>query len=391
MKSTPIVTILLGILVFLPSSYAVAEKVGKTTTFKVPDIHDDFCGAKIDYRVCKCARHGEMCKDIGRERNVANYILQSKFKIYVTTLRAQFALSCTMGGGRVKKDVCEYYEKTDTEKKCLPPDFDTNWKKYSDIDQAIPPAERSFEAKSVYEVGEKLKSTLASIYVLERDIEMSRLMLGELKDYRKAVATNFKVNMLKSFWRLAWLAYDTSAGAAAPMRFGADGTFLLQGGTDLGRSLAKMFTDDLAHGQKLAILAKLARESMGSNSKYAFDTTTLDGKLGAVSMTTLIAGLENIGSPVEAAKEMFQEITKQSLPAVDVQLSKEDIDLLAGQYNKTKVLDDALQEANRKRVQMETLRDELLKDKERLTAEFAEWEAKERERTQKSLTEDCKK
>lgn len=374
----------------LPATVS-AEKVTRTVVFEVPDIHDDFCGAKIDFRICKCARHGEMCNDIGRERHVAQYLLNARYQAHVAALRAQFAASCAAAGGRFRTDRCEYTEKTDKEKECLPKDFDLQWKKYSDIDDAIPANERSFEAKRVHEVGEQLKKVRASIYVLERDIEMNRLMLQELREYRKAVASNLKVNLLKSFWRLAWLTYDTSAGAAAPMRFGADGTFLLQGGTDLGRSFAKLFTDDLAHGQQLAILAKLARESMGGNSKYAFDTTTLDGKIGAVSMTTLIASLENIGSPVEAAKEMFQEITKQSLPSVEVQLSEADIKLLAGQYDKTKLLDDALQEASRKRAQMDRVRDDLLRDRETLAAEFADWESKERDRVRNSLTDACKK
>lgn len=368
-----------------------AEKVMRTVMFEAPDIHDDFCGAKIDYRICKCARHGEMCKDIGRERNVAQYILNARYHAHVAVLRAQFAASCAAAGGRFRTDRCEYTEMTEKEKECIPKDFETAWKKYSDIDDAIPANERSFEAKRVHEVGGKLKNVRASIYVLERDIEMNRLMLQELREYRKAVASNLKVNLLKSFWRLAWLTYDTSAGAAAPMRFGADGTFLLQGGTDLGRSFAKLFVDDLAHGQQLAILAKLARESMGNNSKYAFDTTTLDGKIGAVSMTTLIASLENIGSPVEAAKEMFQEITKQSLPNVEVQLSKADIELLASQYDKTKALDDALQEASRKRAEMDRVRDDLLRERETLTEEFVDWESKERDRVRNSLTDACKK
>lgn len=363
----------------------------RTVMFEAPDIHDDFCGAKIDYRICKCARHGEMCKDIGRERNVAQYILNARYHAHVAVLRAQFAASCAAAGGRFRTDRCEYTEMTEKEKECIPKDFETAWKKYSDIDDAIPANERSFEAKRVHEVGGKLKNVRASIYVLERDIEMNRLMLQELREYRKAVASNLKVNLLKSFWRLAWLTYDTSAGAAAPMRFGADGTFLLQGGTDLGRSFAKLFVDDLAHGQQLAILAKLARESMGNNSKYAFDTTTLDGKIGAVSMTTLIASLENIGSPVEAAKEMFQEITKQSLPNVEVQLSKADIELLASQYDKTKALDDALQEASRKRAEMDRVRDDLLRERETLTEEFVDWESKERDRVRNSLTDACKK
>lgn len=391
MKPIHIFIIILSALVLFPVLDVSAEKLARTVKFEIPDIHDDFCGVKIDYRICKCARHGEMCKDINRERNVANFILHSRFNIYVSTLRAQFAASCLSAGGRFRENKCEYYEKSDKEKQCLPSDFAQNWKKYSDIDERIPANERSFEAKNVHETGAKLKETLAGLYVLERDIEMNKLMLNEFKEYRKAVATNFKVNMLKSFWRLAWLTYDTAAGSAAPMRMGSEGTWLFQGGTDLGRSFAKLFDDDTAPGQQLAILTKLARESLGDDSKYNFDTKNWDGKVGAVSMTTLIAFFENAGNPVETAKEMFQEITKQSLPEVDVKLSPEDIKLLADHYNKTKKLDDVIQEANRKMSQMQLLRDELLKDKEKLTAEFIDWEAKEKDRVQNNLVDDCKK
>ena len=375
----------------LSPSFVFAEKLTKTVELEIPDIHEDFCGAKIDFKICKCARHGQMCKDISRTREVAAFILNARFKAYVATLRATFAATCVAGGGKFQSDSCQYFEKTDKENKCLPDDFDRNWQKYSDIDPAIPPAERSFEARNFYETGEKLKDVLAGLYILERDIELNRLMLAELKEYRKAVGTNLKTNLLKSFWRLAWLTYDTAAGAAAPMRFGSEGTFLFQGGTDLGRSFAKLFDDDTLGIQQMAVLAKLARESMGDSSKYTFDTKTLDGKVGSVSMTTLIAFFESYGNPVETAKEMFQDITKQALPDVAVKLSQEDFDLLANHYNKTKTLDNALQEGSRKRANMELIRDSLLKDKERLTAEFAQWEEKEHTRIQELLVSDCKK
>ena len=53
----------------------------------------------------------------------------------------------------------------------------------------------------------------------------------------------------------------------------------------------------------MAILAKLARESLGDNSKYNFNTKTLAGKFGSVSMTALISFFENLDNPAEVAKE----------------------------------------------------------------------------------------
>ena len=393
MKNKIIIFLLLTFLAGLifPLDFVFAEKLTKTVKFEIPDIKEKFCGSSIDYRVCKCAFHNEMCKDINREKRIAAYILNARFKAHVVGLRANFILACKNAGGRFSGDACGYYAREDKEKQCLPDDFETNWKKYSDIDERIPPNERSFEAKNVHEAGAKLKEVLAGIEILERDYEINNLMLNELRDYRKAVATNFKVNMLKSFWRLAWLTYDTSAGAAAPMRLGSQGTFLFQGGTDLGRSYAKLFIDDLAGVQHMAILAKLARESLGDNSKYNFNTKTLAGKFGSVSITALISFFENLDNPAEVAKEMFQDITKQALPDVAVKLSDEDVKLLAGHYNKTKLLDDALQEGSRVSAEIHFQLDRLKKDEGRLKSEFQEWEEKERERTQEALLNTCEK
>jgi len=65
-----------------------AEKLSRTVEFETPDIKDAFCGARIDFRICKCAFHNEMCKDIGRTSSIADFILNSKYEAHVAQLRA---------------------------------------------------------------------------------------------------------------------------------------------------------------------------------------------------------------------------------------------------------------------------------------------------------------
>ncbi|MEK7631090.1 MAG: hypothetical protein AAB417_03630 [Patescibacteria group bacterium] len=90
----------------IPSAYA------KTDYFKYPEVHNDFCGAKIDYRICKCARHNQMCKDIGMERNAASDKLYAAFDEYVKGQKEMFGRSCMASGGiySVLNAECGYCE-----------------------------------------------------------------------------------------------------------------------------------------------------------------------------------------------------------------------------------------------------------------------------------------
>ncbi|MFZ2500550.1 MAG: hypothetical protein WAW90_01010 [Minisyncoccia bacterium] len=87
-----ILFLFLAIVLFAEPAHATIN----VENFKSPDIKNDYCGAAIDFRFCKCAFHGDKnyCNQIGKTESSANETVQSGFTAYVGQRKAQFASSC---------------------------------------------------------------------------------------------------------------------------------------------------------------------------------------------------------------------------------------------------------------------------------------------------------
>lgn len=364
-----IAVILLGASV--PTGFVFAEKLTKTVEFKAPDIHSDFCGAKIDYKICKCARHNEMCKDIGRKRGVANFILHTKFDAYVALLREGFIASCKSAGGRYSGGTCAYYEATDQEKQCLPADFEARWKKYSDIDDAIPVHERSADAKQHYEALSRIVKNSEEIFFLERDLEIDRRMRLELKEYKRALIGNIKTNLLKSFWRLAWITYDN-----------------IQSGRASGGTFEKMY-DLSSISEGMAAYIKTIRNVTPGDSRIAINTENVSGKVKSVGLSTALDALESVGDPSTVATTLISESIKQTFPSADI--TPEEIEILKNQHLKNRLLDDIVQESYRKNSERRNKAELLKAENATLKTQLGELESKEKERVRNNLVDECKK
>lgn len=369
-----IVTIVASVLLLgagVPPGVVFAEKLTKGVEFEMPVVHEDFCGAKIDYRICKCARHNEMCKDIGRTREVASFILNTKFNAYVAGLRENFIASCELAGGRYSADTCRYYEKTDKEKQCLPADFESSWKKYSDMDDAIPVGERSLAAKQHYETLSKIVNGSKEIFLLERDMEIDRRMRLELKEYKRALVGNIKTNLLKSFWRLAWVTYDN-----------------IQGGRSSGGTFEKMY-ELPSYGESIAAYIKIVRSVTPSDSAIAINTENVSGKVGSVGLSTALDALESVGDPATVATTLVSESIKQTFPSADI--TSEEIEILKNQHLKNRLLDDILQDSYRRNSERRSTVEALKAVNGALKAQLAELENNEKDRVRNNLVDECEK
>ena len=90
--------------------FSPALVYAKESRFEIPDLRDDFCGAKIDYRICKCALHNEMCDSIGMDKKAARVKLDLEFDAFVKKLVDVYARQC-MGSGGIYSTMnmsCEY-------------------------------------------------------------------------------------------------------------------------------------------------------------------------------------------------------------------------------------------------------------------------------------------
>jgi len=372
---------------------AAAAAYARVEKFRTPDIKNDYCGVQMDFRYCKCAFHNDYCKDIGLSRGAADDHVQAGFKTWVDGLRAAFKGNCERAGGIFADDECRYCKEgmQALEGKCVdeadaaaanepvnpktcavnPAVFDRDWKKYSDLDDRIAPADRSFEGKEHAATMQKIVDAQLEIFMLERDLEVDRLVRVELRDYKQALVKNIKTNLLKSFWRLTWVTYDT-----IDANRGMKGSF-------------EKLLDFESIPELLAAKIKLARQVTPGDSKLAINTDSVTGKVKAVGLSAALDALESVGDPVTVATTVVFESVKSTFGSAD--LTDEEIEILRQQHLKNRQLDDVLQESYLKNRERRLRADGLKQRVVQFQKELVQWETKEKERVKSALIEACQK
>lgn len=377
--------------------------VGKMVRFEKPDIKDDFCGLVMNYKYCKCAFHNEFCDELGISSGTANSYVRSEYNKWVGHLLRKFEGECKAGGGIFHpKDECEYCEppfvkqgdgcinpeekKEDEEKDkseetgfkpdgpfdkdCNPlPEFDTEWKKYSDIDSKEPIQSRSWETQGVVRTHEQILQLKVENFKLERDMEIDRLIRLEARAYKDALVRNIKQNLIKATIRLTYTTYTTiNAGSSAGKSFK---TFLTG-------------TETLARAGGLLSTVKTV---IPKGSKLEIDTSTVVGKVANIGIETAYQALESLGDPKDIAIKFMTETKKASVPGAD--LSPEEINILRDQHITKQFVDFAIAESykdNAKRRAQVMANENKIKQ---LEAEAAAWEGQEKTRVKNMLREAC--
>ena len=370
-----------------------AASYAKVDKFRAPDIRDDYCGAKMDFRYCKCAFHNEYCKDIGQSKSAANSKVQAGYKAWVDELRAAFKGNCEAAGGIFASDECRYCKEGTkaVNGKCVDAEeaadlsgpinpktcqinalvFDSDWKKYSDLDDRIAPSDRSFEGKEHAATMGKIVDAKLEIFLLERDMEVDRLVRVELREYKQALVQNIKTNLLKSFWRLAWVTYDT-----IDANRGMKGSF-------------EKVLDFESVAEVLAAKIKLARQVTPGDSKLAINTDSVTGKVKSVGLSAALDALESVGDPLTIATTVVSESVKSTFGSAD--LTDEEVEILRQQHLKNRGIDDVLQESYLKNRARRLQADALKQQASQFQNDLVQWEAKEKDRVKSSLIDACQK
>jgi len=253
--------------------------------------------------------------------------------------------------------------------------FNRDWKKYSDIDERfsfdeLELSSRRWETQQYYHTREKIVDLKLQIYFLKRDMEIDRQMRLELRDYKHRLVHNIKVNLLKSFWRLAYITYDTIKTAKG-----------------VGQSYAKAITSAQVIpkiGSSLKVLQGL-KPKKPISEKNQNDITS---KIKSVSVKGALEAIESLANPAATGKAVFDETVKQVLPSAD--LTKEEISLLKQQHLDNDLLTAILEESYRfnqeRRKQVQQLEEEV----KQLEEEHLRWEAEEKQRIADMLVDNCK-
>jgi len=254
--------------------------------------------------------------------------------------------------------------------------FNRDWKKYSDIDERfsfdeLDLSSRSWETQQYYHTKEKIIDLKLQIYFLKRDMEIDRLMRRDLRDYKNRLVNNIKVNLLKSFWRLAYITYDTIKTAKG-----------------VGQSYAKAITSAEAIpkiGSSLKVLQGL-KPKKPKSEKNQNDITS---KIKAVSVKGALEAIESLADPASTGKAVYDETVKQILPSAD--LTEEEIKLLKKQHVDNNLLTAILEESYRinqeRRKQVQQLEEQV----KQLEEEHLHRETEEKQRVADMLVDSCKK
>jgi len=388
---------------FLFTACGLPSGVSSSLDFKKADIKDEFCGIHINYQYCKCAFHGDYCDEIGMTRKEADKYVEEEYDKWLSGDRDKFNSECTDANGYLEGDTCYYCEDDliakdgwcqqptaedlaaeDAEEVQLPDgpynddctlkqdEFDADWKKYSDIDNAIAKSDRSYEAQQALTAYETMIGKLVEVFEIQRDIEIEEQMQVDLTEYRQALVQNQKTNLLKAFWRMSWVTYST-----------------VKSGVSAGSSYSKLMTSAGSAVQSIASGLKTFQATIPSSSDLAIDKSTLLGKTESVGAKTVLEAVESLGDPTKVAIRFVKSATDVSLPSAN--LTDAEIKILQQQQIDKGIVDQVLaasNAANDARLAKVSALEAEIKQAE---ADIADWEAKEKQRVADVLVESCKK
>ncbi len=381
---------------FVPS--AQAGQV--TTTYDFPDIRDDFCGLAIDFRYCKCAFHGEWCDFVAMPKKGANNYVWNEYREWVRGFINEMGAkckerngiwssskrSCTIcTDGYVRKgNTC--VEKTDEEqgdeevevpegfnRDCtVDRNFEAQWEKYSDIDDAIDVGTRSYEAGQYASTIENLIKKKAQLHN-EMIIQEVYRVAGEAKrDMHEALKNNLRANLLKSFWRLTYVTYTTIKSGVST------------GDTFVDFVDPKNVIDGLSKG------IKLIQAAVPADSTLAIDTNTTSGKVRSIGANAALEIVDTWGDPVKIVTKVFDDSIKATFPP-SADLTDADIKILRTEYLSERRLHIEIQENHEARKNRHKTIMSLKKEIGELIVQARTWKHKEKARVKDMLEDNCKK
>ena len=269
--------------------------------------------------------------------------------------------------------------------------FDRDWIKYSDLENTpltfedFPLTARSWETQQYYAAQSKIVDAERQILFLKRDTEIDRLMCLELKEYKKALVREQKVNLLKRFWKLSYYTANTIYKA-----YGA--------GRSIGSSYVNLMTT-MSSISELGSTLKILTDGyyqLNTNSLAFADNTqsiteaTECGTFGT-SLSGLYEMLESLGDPKKIGVTVFSQMSREAkatLPSGE--LSNDEFEILRKQHLKNKEVDKTIHKRGEAILERKDKVREFEAQIKELEKELAEWETKEKNRVKASLEDSCK-
>jgi hypothetical protein len=274
--------------------------------------------------------------------------------------------------------------------------FDRDWKKYSDLENTpltfkeYPLTARSNETKRYYATQSEIVDAELQIFFLKRDMEIGRLMRLELKEYKKALVSGHRKNLLKSFCRLSFLTVHTAYEAREV------GKSLFGKPASPGGTYGNLFTAPSlvsATGSALKIINTYKAMAPAKPSALADNTQGITKVLDDATLNIALETVESLGDPKKIAVEVITQIMKAApIPtsANEWKLTEDDFNILKTEHLKNKELDKTIAESYKVNLERNNKVKELEIWIEELKIELAEREADEKSRVKDFLVNNCK-
>jgi hypothetical protein len=212
--------------------------------------------------------------------------------------------------------------------------FEKDWEKYSDIDNRIPLNERSYEAMEYGKAEQEIPRLYRLMYQTAANQELNRLNYIDLADYKKAVATTHKKNLIKTTIRLAaFTGYTVKDSVGKGKTFA---TNILKSGATVVTQIGDVLTvtSDFvtdSYKESFGTLQKVYQYGTSDDIvKEIFDDMKKDVK-------------DQVSIKID--ETIDEAIGRKRIPDYtvdDLKISDDDVQLLKSHYDKSRELDNAI-------------------------------------------------
>ncbi len=262
------------------------------------------------------------------------------------------------------------------------PVFNAHWRKFSDFDITTAPQSRSLEVQGYLSTQDELRAIERDITGIAVHMELDRVARLEARDLEQALRQGLKANLLKAFWRLAWITYNTIGGPTGKTEM-----------IKAGRSYAELFSDTISVASTAKMLGVVKKLVPKQYSK-------LPGNEGRVVNVGVDALLETLKNSEKSRTELVASVVTKVLDtggketleanAMKPDLTPEEMAILRTQYIDQQKLKHAIDESYRLNGER-SRRIEALEAQARVATEkLAEWETKEKRRVFSELNKNCR-
>lgn len=259
--------------------------------------------------------------------------------------------------------------------------FEQDWRIQSTFnpareDKSWPVQQFEDTRKEITKINEEI-AAISAYMVLDSEARQ------DARTMEQALVRLLKANLLRSFWRLAWITYNTIGGPTGKT-----------GMISTGRAYAGLFTE----GVSVASTAKMLGIVKKLVPKQYSKLHGRKGRVVNVGVDALLAALQNSGkSRTQLVASVVTSILKtgsdEALKAntISPDISPEDIAILRSQYIGKNQIKDAIAESERLNAEREARIAELEAQERSALDKARDLELAEKQRTYSEINKNCRK